>query len=150
MPNYFQYKGESFVHVSDYDALVARLAEAESRLLATDELIDALRLSAQVSAEESAALGARLAEAVKDNERLHAVAGHLIAVIRNVHGHLLDDRIDAALLGATDSADVAQLCQFCGADIRPNSGGTHRDWCPVLHPITTDQPSSSASREVEK
>lgn len=47
---------------------------------------------------------ARLAEAVKDNERLHAVAGRLIAVIRNVHGHLLDDRIDAALLGATDSA----------------------------------------------
>ena len=48
-------------------------------------------------------LRSRLAEAVKDNERLHAVAGRLIAVIRNVHGHLLDDRIDAALLGATDS-----------------------------------------------
>lgn len=45
---------------------------------------------------------------------------------------------------APDSAS-AHPCQFCGADIRPNSGGTHREWCPTLHPITTpDQPEPIA------
>ena len=34
MPNYYQHNGTSYVHVSDYAALEARLAEAGAKLLA--------------------------------------------------------------------------------------------------------------------
>jgi hypothetical protein len=35
---------------------------------------------------------------LEENERLRRTVERLVTVIRNVHGNLLDDRIDAALL----------------------------------------------------
>lgn len=62
MPNYYQHNGTSYVHVSDYAAIEARLAEATAE---GNHWKDAY-------AEDVSKLDARLAEADKANQLLRA------------------------------------------------------------------------------
>jgi hypothetical protein len=83
----------------------------------------AKELSAEIERlrEDRDAFLAKLETADEDHERLRGAVERLITVIRNVHGNLLDNRIDAALAGdaAQPAADQPRACSYtnpCWAD----------------------------------